>query len=215
MPGDVKMIIKVCGVKDGDTAKAAVKAGATHIGLMMYKQSKRYIDVDKAKTISDIVKQSGGEPVAVFVDADAATMQMICEKTGINTVQLHGETSRLQHHKLPKTIQRIYVVKIDQSEIDKGVEYLNPERDLLLYDNSDGTGTTFNNPRFKNRTSFKFLIAGGLTPDNVGAIINKYQPNGVDVSTGVEGKSGEKSLELIESFISKLRGDSKINVRSN
>src|SRR3990167_4033618 len=132
-------LIKICGITDPNIARDAITLGATYIGLVMYTKSKRYVPLPLANTIAYAVKKQGGIPVAVFVDADAKQMQMICDYCDMNTVQLHGAVSRKNHYLLPDTYQRIYVrpvnqVGIMQTDDDAGLAYLNEKRDKLLFD---------------------------------------------------------------------------------
>lgn len=81
--------VKICGLRDPELAAEAVKMGANYIGIMFYKASSRYVDIDTAGTITNAVKKAGGTPVAVFVDTAAQEMKSICEDLGIDVVQLH------------------------------------------------------------------------------------------------------------------------------
>ena len=200
-------VIKICGVRDPEIAKAAVEAGATHIGVMMYAGSKRYVDLEVAAKISQAVKSAGGVPVAVFVDATAEQMEAACEATGVETVQLHGTISRSAQHQLPNHYRRIYVLHVDADGVclddtDDGVAKLKADRDILLYDGVEGgSGRAFSLQSFKNCYDFPFLLAGGLRPETVAEAIKIVQPFGVDVSSGVENSLGGKDISLIRKFI--------------
>lgn len=74
--------------------------------------------------------------------------------------------------------------------------------DLLLYDGiTPGKGKTFSWDHFKPNRSKTFFLSGGLNPLNVGKAIEKVQPNGLDVSSGVEDVHGNKNRERIAEFI--------------
>jgi len=199
--------IKICGVCDPEIAKAAVKAGAVYIGIMMYAGSKRYVDLEVAAKISQAVKSAGGMPVAVFVDATAEQMKAACEATGVETVQLHGTISRSDHQQLPDHYRRIYVLHVNADGVclddtDGGLADLKADRDLLLYDGVEGgSGRAFSLQSFKNRYDYSFLLAGGLRPETVAEAIKIVQPFGVDVSSGVEKSPGVKDIGLIKKFI--------------
>ncbi len=203
-------LIKICGVRHPEMASQAVKAGANLIGIIFHPLSPRYVGIEQAILISQAVRASGALPVAVFVHHTATEMQRICELTHINIVQLHGVASRASHQLLPGEYQRIYVQTVsNQGELqtDEGLRYLDADRDLILVDHSQpGQGNKINQA-FYYDLPFRWLLAGGLTAVNVAATINDMQPNGVDVSSGVELKKGKKDIFLIRQFIKSVRGN--------
>lgn len=200
-------IIKICGIIDPELAVNAVRLDANYIGIVMDKHSKRYVNIQQAKVIANSVNKAGGVPIAVFVDTPANEMLAICGECDIKTVQLHGSISRKEHRHLPHSFERIYTIPVNQNgipcpDIDDGLEHLDDKRDFILFDGvKGGSGQAFNWNRFKHTSKFPFLLAGGLTPDNVATAINTLRPNGVDVSSGVEKKLGLKDIKLIKQFI--------------
>lgn len=210
---DKNFIIKICGIKDPELAGRAVELGAKYIGLMMYKGSKRHVTLENATAIAKEVRNKGGVPVPVFVDSNANEMLEICEKLSIDTVQLHGSISRRQHHQLPSYIRRIYVIHVDDNghvtigeDEQESVEYLNADRDILLFDRfTGGSGKSFDWNHFINPFCMPFILAGGLNPINVKSAIKTLEPYGIDVSSGVENESGNKDPFLIKEFIAAAR----------
>jgi phosphoribosylanthranilate isomerase len=202
-------IIKICGIRDPATAEKAAILGANLIGIVFHPASKRYVSLDQATVISNAAKQAGALPAAIFVNHTAVEMQSICEATDINIVQLHGSTARANHHFLPREYQRIYVQNVsDQGELqtDEGLRYLDSDRDLVLIDHEKpGHGNSINRLVFHYHLPFPWMLAGGLTPSNVVAAINDLQPDGVDVSSGVESSAGNKDILLIQQFVTKVR----------
>lgn len=210
-------IIKICGITDPQLAANAVRLGADYIGIVMNKCSTRYVNMDQAKQIAASVNNASGIPVAVFVDTPANEMIAICNECNINTVQLHGETSRKEHRYLPHTFQRIYVMPVNQDgiplpDLDSGLDYLDEKRDFILFDGvTGGSGQTFKWNDFKYTGNLPMLVAGGLTPNNVATAMSLLEPSGVDVSSGVEKMQGIKDLELIRKFIKNaLKGDNHV-----
>jgi phosphoribosylanthranilate isomerase len=199
--------IKICGVTDPRIAQQAVVMGANYIGLMMYQKSKRYIPLELAKTIAHTVKMQGGIPVAVFVDANAEEMNQICHYCDIDTVQLHGKISRASHSQLPTNYQKIYVRAVNPdgtilTPYPQEMLALDPKKDKFLFDNiQGGSGVTLNLNQFHYQGPFLYFLAGGLNSQNVRSAIERIQPYGVDVSTGIENNSGIKDLQLIKHFI--------------
>jgi len=200
--------IKICGLKDPELAYKAAKEGADYIGIMFYPKSKRVVELATAIEIAKATKKAGAQPVAVFVDHCADKMLEICETADIQIAQLHGEISRREHQFLPEEIKRIYVLHVNNlGEIVNGadpeIKLLKAQRDYFLFDGLvGGMGKQIKIDcvgDFARR--MRFFIAGGLNKDNVGLIIDRCKPYGVDVSSGVEDEKGNKSLALISEFI--------------
>lgn len=203
--------IKICGVRDPETALFAAKSGANFIGIIFHPASVRNVDILQAEKIAAAAKQNGAIPVAVFVNTNADQILKICQIARINTVQLHGNISRQQHHLLPPDFSRIYVQTVNeqgdiQDDVDIGLKYLNAKRDYLLFDNIQaGSGTTFNWTNFSYQGTMPWFFSGGLTVDNVNDAIQRFHPTVVDVSSGVEKTPGEKDHQLICQFIDKVK----------
>lgn len=202
-----KQLIKICGIRDPEIATQASLAGANLIGIIFHHLSPRFVTPTQATQIARATIKSGAIPVAVFVNQTANEMLNICETTKIKTVQLHGEIARAHHHLLPDEFQRIYVQTVPNLKSDAGLQYLLPHRDFILIDHSDsGQGKKINWTTFRYEWPFRWLLAGGLTAINVPDAINLLQPDGVDVSSGVESTVGHKDIALIQQFISSVRG---------
>ena len=203
--------VKICGLRDPALAAEAVKMGADYIGIMMHEASSRYVTIETAREIVSAVKQANGTPVAIFVDTPAEAMKTICEDLNIDVVQLHGDISRKAHPALPQHIKRIYVMHVNadgsvQYDPNNGVQYLNKERDLLLFDGiTGGSGKQFSYENFHMNLptppELSYFLAGGLTPENVASAITATKPYGVDVSSGVESSPGVKEKTRIKRFI--------------
>jgi phosphoribosylanthranilate isomerase len=205
-----KHIIKICGIRDPDMAEQAAIAGANLIGIVFHPASSRYVSLEKAISIATAARNAGALPVAVFVNHTDVEMQRISEATNIHIVQLHGERARACHHLLPKHYQRIYVQNIsDDGDMknDDGFQHLDSERDLILIDHEEpGQGNAINRLGFHYDFPFPWILAGGLSASNVVDAIDELQPNGVDVSSGVESSEGKKDIFLIKNFITSVRG---------
>lgn len=203
-------LIKICGICDPKMAAQAVVAGANLIGIIFHPLSPRYVNLDQAALISHAVRKSGALPVAIFVHHTFIEMKRICEATNIQIIQLHGASSRAQHHLLPNDYQRIYVQTVsNQGELqpDEGLRYLDPDRDFILVDHMQpGQGNKIHTA-FRYDLPFRWLLAGGLTTSNVAAAIHTLQPHGVDVSSGVELDQKKKDIFLIQQFITTVKGD--------
>jgi len=186
------MLIKICGIKDAETALFAAECGANFIGLVFAEHSKRYVIPEVAKEIVQTAKEKGAQPVAVFSDCTKEKVLSICEAVGIDIVQVHGSPIEL-----PEYMKRIYV--------NNRESFLREGKDFLLFDHAQaGSGISFDWNSFIPPKGQPWFLAGGLTPKNVKEAIALLNPTGVDVSSGVE-KEGKKDKKLIEAFIKEIR----------
>lgn len=199
-------LIKICGIKNPNVATDAAKAGANYIGIVFHPASPRHVELEDAIKISDAIYSGGAIPIAVFVNQSDIEMQSICEATNIKTVQLHGNIARKNHRSLPEDYQRFYVLSECQKPADN-LQHLNPYRDFILIDHArPGQGNSINWKKFRYSFPFRWFLAGGLTAINVQTAITILQPDGVDVSSGVESSPGNKDIALIKNFILAVGG---------
>lgn len=200
------VMVKICGLRDPDTALACAEAGARAIGLVFHPGSPRNLTAATARAIVDAL-DGAALPVAVCVNMEPETLLRLCQRSGIQWVQLHGSES-------PATVARL---------LDAGLRVIKSLRvsgkalpamaaryalaPALLVECGSGSlpggnGVAWNwagaRPLAARRP---FFLAGGLTPENVGEAIVAANPDGVDVSSGVETAPGVKSLLLVRKFL--------------
>ena len=205
-------------MRDGATAAAAAAAGADAVGLVFVPGSPRRVTTDQARNIVCGLPPFV-EPVGLFLDASADHIRHTADVVGLQVVQLHGrETPGLVAQLAP--LRAIKAVAFDQ---EKTADHLEPwvgaRHSLagLLLDApvvdrgavapGGGTGRVFDWDRlaaFKRSGGLDGLpplvLAGGLTPQNVGRAIALVSPYAVDVSSGVEAGRGVKDNALIQAF---------------
>jgi len=209
--------VKICGIKNVAHALAAAEAGADFIGLV-FAPSPRQVTPVQAEKISATVKQSGNttEVVGVFVNTPASEVNKIADSCQLDWVQLSGDESWEYCSKINRPLIKAFRVSLQQSPqeicdiLAGGTKILTNQKHVYLLDSSikgkyGGTGMTFNwNLARQVAEQFPVIIAGGLTPENVGKLVKLAKPWGIDVSTGVE-TSGVKSVEKIRAFIRAVR----------
>ncbi|MGB5926034.1 MAG: phosphoribosylanthranilate isomerase [Dehalococcoidia bacterium] len=209
--------IKICGIRDKTLALAAVEAGADFIGLV-FATSRRQVSPEKALPLVEVIRGLRSRPavVGVFVNAAAQEVNHIADYCQLDWVQLSGGETWQYCQELEKAIIKVIHVSSGQktdeilADIETGYQLL-PEKELVCLLDSrvggayGGTGQVFN-WRLAREVSVRFpvMIAGGLTPANVGRLIKEVQPWGVDVSTGVES-NGLKDASKIRAFIKAVR----------
>ncbi len=194
--------VKICGIKNLNDAIYAADYGADAVGFVFAK-SKRRISKEKARSIVRKLPPFI-TTVGLFVDETVENMEAVCRFCGLDAVQLHGNESPGALNKL-KDFKTIKAFRI-QNEKDIGpIKKYKPSAILLdgySENKMGGTGTTFNWKIVKKlKTSIPIIVAGGLTYLNVSQAIKVVKPYGVDVSSGVESKPGEKDKGLIKKFI--------------
>lgn len=203
--------IKICGIKDVDTALKVAELGVDFIGLVFSKKSPRYVSMEKAFQITSALKNSQIQCVAVVDEADEIEMMRICETLNVRMIQLHGPLPKARHHLLSENITRIYVCSLSVdgalADIDDiSFEHLDPHRDYLLFDSIEaGSGKSYSLESFSRPEQFNFFMAGGLIDKTVNSLIHEVSPFAVDVSSGVESTRGIKDINKIKTFVNSVR----------
>ena len=210
------MRVKICGVTRVEDALAAARLGADAVGLNFYPPSPRCVDWDRAREIRRALPPLI-EPVGLFVNADAATVRETARAVGLVTVQLHGDETPDVLAELD-ALRLIKVFRIrDRESLDEAGAYIEACRavgrrpDALLFDVHDealwgGSGKRFDWQLLTGAEAFQpYLLAGGLTPDNVAEAVRIARPWGVDVASGVESAPGIKDAGLMRAFIERAR----------
>ncbi len=195
--------IKICGITRLKDALLAVELGAAALGFNFYKPSPRYIEPREA---SKIIQKLPPFVTAVGVFAnekDAARVRRVARGARVRAVQLHGPAPSLAGRPF-KNFLLIRAVAVG--------EKFNPRRlkklacDAILLDTADaalfgGTGKSFDWNFARNLSEhLPVILAGGLTPENVGRAIRKVRPFAVDVASGVESSPGVKDEKKLRKF---------------
>ncbi|REE96416.1 phosphoribosylanthranilate isomerase [Thermomonospora umbrina] len=184
------MFVKVCGLRAMSDVDAAVAAGADAVGFV-FAPSPRRVDAATARDLGGRVPE-GVLTVGVFRDQPLAEVLSLVEASGVRAVQFHGDEPRSFYEALPDHV----LIRAVGEVVELG-EY---GEDMLLLDAptpGGGVAWQWTAPERAGR----WLLAGGLDPENVVAAIGATRPWGVDVSSGVEVRRGVKSPELITRFV--------------
>ncbi len=195
--------IKICGIRTSDAARAASEAGADAIGFVFAKASPRAIDTVTARRIASELPL-GLATVGLTVDASRAELQRLRAESGVRTAQLHGSETPESCAGIPGPM--IKAIRFDSKTIESELCLWQDVRGvtgLLIDGSSGGLGESFDWSRFPylaNSSRLPLVLAGGLTPENVGEAIGVARPYAVDVSSGVESSRGVKSDDLIREF---------------
>ena len=202
--------IKICGITNPQDADAAVEAGADALGFVFYAQSPRCVEPAVAQRI--ITKLPPFVlPVGVFVNQDLEIVRNLFDECGLAFAQLHGDESPNYCESLGRPVLRALRLQ-DQASLLALAEYKGRMgiRGFVVDAFSDhaygGTGNRADwTLALKIAKAAPILLAGGLTPENVQDAIRQVQPYGVDVSSGVECRPGQKDHDKIRAFIQAVR----------
>ncbi|MCR5176332.1 MAG: phosphoribosylanthranilate isomerase [Anaerovibrio sp.] len=192
--------IKICGIKDIDSARAA--GNADYIGFIMNKQYRRYCPPETVRSICDAIK--GPQKVGVFVNQDLAEVNELAEYCGLDFVQLHGSEQVEYAEQIDLPVIKAFRYGDDFS-VSKAEAY---PAEIVLIDSyskntAGGSGISFAWQEAAGEIcSLKkpYMIAGGVSADNVGEAIKLFHPYGIDASGSME-INGNKSKELIRKFL--------------
>lgn len=206
------MRVKICGITDLQQAISIESLGVDTLGFICVKKSPRYIQEDEIKKIIRVLS-SPMSKVGVFVNLEIENIVKIVKNTGLTAVQLHGDETPNLCAQLRELLPDIEIIKAFRYQNADSLSLLSeysPFIDTILLDAFQegiygGTGKTLNWQELQNfRPSRPWLLAGGLTPDNVMLAFKILQCDGIDLSSGVEISAGNKDLEKIKLLLNNL-----------
>jgi phosphoribosylanthranilate isomerase len=195
--------VKICGCTTEEDALLAVAMGADAVGFV-FAPSSRQIAVDHAR---DIARRLPAEVLTVGVFRDEAPQRVVemTHRAGLRAAQLHGKESPDDTAWVRDRVG--FVIKAfpaGSPALDGARRY---GADLVLIDShAPGSGEVFDWSLAEGApVGRRFVLAGGLTPDNVAEAIERVRPWGVDVSSGVESSPGHKDAMKVRDFIRNAR----------
>jgi phosphoribosylanthranilate isomerase len=201
----VRTRVKICGITRPADALAAARAGADAIGLVFYPPSPRYLSLERAREIRDVLPPFV-QTVALFVNADGAQVSQVIGRVHPAMLQFHGDEA-------PDFCAQFGLPFVKACRMKQGVsalEYLRPFSSAAawLFDSHvpeyGGVGESFD-WSLVPATDKPVILSGGLSRDKVAEAIRRVRPWGVDVSSGVESAKGIKDAAKIAAFIAEVR----------
>jgi phosphoribosylanthranilate isomerase len=208
--------VKICGLREPAHVDAAVRAGAAYVGLVFFAKSPRNLSADEAARLAAVVP-AGVAKVALTVDADDATLDALLDRVPLDMLQLHGRETpeRVAEVRARFGLPVMKAVGVAGEEDLPALEEFGRVADQLLVDAKPpkdatlpgGNGLAFDWRLIAGRRwPVPWMLAGGLTADNVVEAIRLTSARQVDVSSGVESAPGVKDEGMIASFIAAARG---------
>jgi len=203
--------VKICGLSEEAAVAAAVEGGAAMVGFVFFPKSPRYVSPQRAGELSQNVPD-GVTKVGLVVDADDALLAEITEKAGLDMLQLHGlETPERvaeirQRFGLP--VMKVLPVS-GADDLEAAKDYENAA-DRLMFDakppsgaeRPGGNALAFDWGLLAGATfALPWMLAGGLTVENLHEAVKTSGAAAIDVSSGVEDAPGRKSPGKIRAFL--------------
>jgi phosphoribosylanthranilate isomerase len=210
--------VKICGISTPEAMTAALEGGAAFVGLVFYPPSPRAVMPEQAAPLAALVPDEV-ITTGLLVDADDATIEAILHEVPLDLLQLHGAESpaRVAAVKARFGLPVMKVVKLRQPGDLEAVEPYLAVADRLLFDAKPpaemtgalpgGNAVTFDWTLLAGTTwALPWMLAGGLTAENVARAIAVSGAPAVDVSSGVEDSPGVKNPNKIKVFLDAARG---------
>jgi phosphoribosylanthranilate isomerase len=195
------VFVKICGITSEEDALLAVAMGADAVGFNFVPSSPRFLATSRA---ADIAKRLPPEILTVGIFRDDARERVVdlVHQAGLRAAQLSGHESAEDTRWVRERVA--VVIKAfpgGDPELARAPAY---GADIVMLDSaSPGSGQVFDWSLAEGAPSgLRILLAGGLTPDNVGEAIDRVRPWGVDVATGTESEPGVKDPTLVRRFVS-------------
>ncbi|HLS19786.1 MAG TPA: phosphoribosylanthranilate isomerase [Paracoccaceae bacterium] len=208
------MRVKICGLTRADDLRHAAGAGADYVGLVFYPRSPRNVSVEQAAELLKVVPK-GVTPVALLVDADDALVDQVAA-LGVGMLQLHGSESpeRVAAIRKRTGLPVMKVISIGGREDLAKISDYNAVADQLLLDarapegatRPGGNAVAFDWRLIAGRDwACPWILAGGLTPENIAEAVRLTGATQVDVSSGVEYAPGKKDPARVAAFVKAAR----------
>ncbi|MCU1220803.1 MAG: phosphoribosylanthranilate isomerase [Candidatus Angelobacter sp.] len=204
--------IKICGTTSLEDALSSIEAGADALGFI-FAPSKRRVSTEQAQRIISKLPRNV-ERIGVFMNSPAAEIASVVNAVDLTGIQMHGQESVAGLYECLPLARRDAMRMIKTIQVKPGLEFQpghhgGPSRvNAWLLDSGAGSGTTFDWNSVKRQlgqNEEKFIVAGGLTPENVGEAMRILNPCGVDVVTGVEREPGRKDPAKLKAFVAAVR----------
>ncbi|ABI56584.1 phosphoribosylanthranilate isomerase [Alkalilimnicola ehrlichii MLHE-1] len=198
--------VKICGITRPEDGRKAAQLGADAVGLVFHERSCRAVDRATAQAVIDALPPFV-TVVALFQDPQAAFVRQVLRELRIDLLQFHGDEAP----EFCEGFHRRYIKAIPMGEPGDPKAWVAryPSAVGFLLDShsrgaSGGSGEIFDWARVPHDAGVPLILAGGLSPENVGGAVRQARPFAVDVSTGVESAPGVKDPELMAAFISEV-----------
>lgn len=198
-----KIRAKICGLTRAEDAAAAAALGADAVGLVFYEKSRRAVTAQQAAQIAAALPPFVCA-VGLFVNESADNIREVLRRVPLDIIQFHGD----EDDEFCRQFDRPYLkaVRVRSAEDIQTASNRFPNARALLFDayhpqEYGGTGQSFDWTLLREYAGKPWILAGGLTPQNVAEAVRVSGAAAVDVSGGVESAAGIKSAEKMAAFL--------------
>ena len=212
----MSVAVKICGLSDADSIEASIEGGADYLGFVFFEKSPRNVS---PSLVASLVEDAPEEvrKVGLFVDPDDALLDQVLTYVRLDYLQLHGSETpdRVDAIRFSCGLPVIKAVGVSGTGDVIAASQFTDHADMMLFDakpppdadRPGGNATAFNwSLMTAYRGRLPWLLAGGLTPENVAQAVIEANASGVDVSSGVESAPGRKDPALITAFLRAAKG---------
>ena len=207
------MMFKICGLKKKESLLCCEENNADFFGMIFYKKSPRNITFNEAETLISTSKKLKIRPVGVFVNNEINNLKEIITSLNLKHIQLHGDEDQLYIDEI-KNYFDVKIIKKISVNNNEDLKKINKYRhiDYLLFDykpdNNElpgGNAKSFDWNLLKGQNiKLPWFISGGINETNIKKILKLLNPNGIDLSSGVEVSKGIKSNLKINNLFKKF-----------
>ena len=195
--------IKFCGLRLEEDVKLAASLDADFMGFILSERFRRYVSPDEVSRLKQFVP-SRTKTVGVFVDEPEDYVIACAKQADLDMIQLHGCENDAYIADIKEKTGLPVIKMIKPVSIDDIITARQSMADLILLDSgAGGTGRVFDWSLAEN-LGRDYILAGGLTPVNVGDAVKRLKPFAVDVSSGVE-TDGSKDSSKMKAFAAEVR----------
>jgi len=207
------MIFKICGLKNEESLYCCEENNADFFGMIFYEKSPRNITLNEAEILINSSKELRIRPVGVFVDHEINDLKKIISSLSLKHIQLHGNEDQLYIDNIKRQfdVKIIKKISVNNSEdlniINKfnNIEYLLFDYKPIKNELPGGNSKSFDWNLLKGKEiKLPWFISGGINETNIKKIQNLLNPNGIDLSSGVEVSKGIKSNSKINNLFKKF-----------
>lgn len=204
------MKVKICGITTVEDGLLCANEGADMLGFVLFSGSKRFVLLERAV---EIIRQlpAGVKKIAVVVNPGHEEIDGLVSSRVFDMIQLHGEESPGFCSAIPLPVIKAFRVHpgfdFAQVEAYRGAT---PLFDSFSKEERGGTGKGFDHSVIPQHFSNKFILSGGLSPDNVVEAVKNTEPMAIDLSSSLENSPGRKDPVKVKRFFDILRKETII-----
>ncbi|MDC1054711.1 phosphoribosylanthranilate isomerase [Alphaproteobacteria bacterium] len=207
------MLFKICGLKNKESLFCCEENKVDFFGMIFYEKSPRNITLNEAEILINTSKELRIRPVGVFVDQEINDLKKIILSLGLKHIQLHGNEDQLYIDEIKRQFDVKIIKKIsinnskDLNAINKfkNIEYLLFDYKPIKNELPGGNSKSFDWNLLRGKEiKLPWFISGGINEENIKKIQNLLNPNGIDLSSGVEVLKGIKSNSKINNLFTKF-----------